>query len=83
MTIHTRPPEVETFVRVEVDSIAHQSVAYHGCVGKVVAEGDWGDSSQVVVLVDMVGDKETKVFNERDLTVITRKEYFQEALKHG
>ena len=83
MTIHTRPPKKETYVRVELSNIAHRMVAYHNSVGKVVAEGDWGDSGQMVVLVDLVGEPETKVFNGRDLTEISKKEYFQEALKSG
>jgi hypothetical protein len=83
MTIHTTAPEKETFVRVELHNIAHRMVDYHGCVGKVIAEGDWGDSSHTVVIVNIVGEPEEKVFNGRDLTEISKKEYFQEALKSG
>lgn len=83
MTIHTTAPEKETYVRIELAQIDHRMIAYHGSVGKVISAGDSDNASMSVVVVNLVGETEPKVFNGRDVFEISRKEYFTEALKSG
>ena len=82
MAVVTKAPKRDIYVKVWPASVTSAATSYSGRVGKVVSEGPSGEG-QTIVIVDIAGEPERKVFNGCDLDLITKKEYFNEALRGG
>lgn len=80
MTIVTKAPKRDIYVKVWPSGINSTATSYSGRVGKVVSEGPSG-VGQTIVIVDIAGESERKVFNGCDLDLITKKQYFKAALR--
>jgi len=82
MTIVTKAPKRDIYVRIWPSSITSSAKDYSGCVGKVVSEADMGEGKTAVV-VNIAGCPEVKIFNGCDVQLISKKTYFTEALRGG
>ena len=70
----------EIYVRIAPRSVTSSAAKYAGTVGKAISSGEMREG-MVIVFVDLAGNgDETSVFNEYDLEVITKREYFKGAL---
>ena len=78
--IRMEKPKRDVYVRVRPSSITGVSAAYADEVGIVVGKTPTMENMQMMV-VDLIGDNESKVFNANDLELITKKEYFKGALR--